>query len=76
MRDNYLYNANEGGVTVELTRNEIIKKMVLDSQEMVRDYEVYSKKIDDMEVADLFKTFAEECGYQAAELLKKLNDKS
>lgn len=76
MRDNYLYNTNEGGITVELTRNEIIKKMVLDSQEMVRDYEVYSKEIDDMEVADLFKTFAEECGFQAAELLKKLNDKA
>lgn len=61
---------------MELTTKEVIKKMVLDSQEMVRDYEVYSKKIDDMEVADVFKKFAEECGYQAAELLKILNDKS
>lgn len=61
---------------MELTTKEVIKKMVLDSQEMVRDYEVYSKKVDDMEVADVFKKFAEECGYQAAELLKILNDKS
>lgn len=60
---------------MELTTKEVIKKMVLDSQEMVRDYEVYSKKVDDMEVADVFKKFAEECGYQAAELLKILNDK-
>ena len=60
---------------MELTTKEVIKKMVLDSQEMVRDYEVYSKKIDDMEVADVFKKFAEECGYQAAELQKILNDK-
>lgn len=61
---------------MELTTKEIIKKMVLDSQEMVRDYEVHSKNIDDMEVTDLFKKFAEECGYQAAELMKVLNKKS
>lgn len=60
---------------VELTTKEVLKKMILDSQEMVRDYEVHSKKIDDMEVADLFKDFAEECGFQAAELLKILNNK-
>lgn len=61
---------------MELTTKEVLKKMILDAQEMVRDYEVHSKKVDDMEVADLFKTFAEECGYQAAELLKLLNNKS
>ena len=44
--------------------------MILDSQEMVRDYETHSKKVNDREVADLFKKFAEECGYQAAELQK------
>ena len=60
---------------MELTTKEILKKMILDSQEMVRDYEVHSKKVEDMEVANLFKTFAEECGYQSAELLKLLNSK-
>ena len=60
---------------MELTTQEIIKKMILDSQEMVRDYEVHSKRVDDMEVADLFKRFAEESGYQAKELLKILNEK-
>jgi rubrerythrin len=49
--------------------------MILDSQEMVRDYEVHSKKVNDTEIADLFKRFAEECGYQAAELQKILKDK-
>jgi rubrerythrin len=43
---------------------------------MVRDYEVHSKKVNDVEVADLFKKFAEECGYQAAELQKILNNKT
>ena len=60
---------------MELTTKEVVKKMILDSQEMIRDYEVHSKKVNDMEVADLFKKFAEECGYQAAELQKLLKDK-
>lgn len=60
---------------MELTTKETIKKLILDSQEMIRDYEVHSKKVDDMEVADVFKKFAEECGYQAAELKKLLDEK-
>lgn len=60
---------------MELTAKEIIKKKILDAQEMVRDYEVYSKKVNDMEVADLFRDFAEECGYQAAKLQKMLEEK-
>jgi rubrerythrin len=58
---------------MELTTKEIVKKMILDSQEMVRDYETHSKKVDDMEVAELFKTFAEQCGYQASKLQTILN---
>ena len=42
---------------------------------MVRDYEVLSKKINDLETADLFKTYAEECGYQASQLQKILKEK-
>lgn len=60
---------------MELTTKEIVKKMILDSQEMVRDYEVYSKKLNDNEVSALFKKFAEECGHQAAELQKILENK-
>ena len=60
---------------MELSTEEIIKKMILDSQGMIRDYEVYSKRINDMEAADLFKEFAEECGYQASRLLKILEEK-
>lgn len=60
---------------MELTTKETIKKKILDAQEMVRDYEVYSKKIDDMEVAEMFKDYAEECGVQAAEMLQILKNK-
>lgn len=60
---------------MELTTKEILKKMILDSQEMVRDYEVHSKKVNELEVAELFKKYAEECGYQAAELQKILKEK-
>lgn len=60
---------------MELTTKEIVKKKILDAQEMVRDYEVYSKKVNDSEVADLFKNFAEECGYQASNLQKILEEK-
>lgn len=53
---------------MKMTTNEILKKKILDAQEMVRDYEVYSKKVDDVELSDLFKEFAEESGHQARKL--------
>ena len=62
-------------IKMDMTTKEVLKKKILDAQEMVRDYEVYSKKIDDTEVADLFKNYAEECGIQAANLMKILNNK-
>jgi len=70
------YSINEnGGVLMELSTGEIIKKKILDAQEMVRDYETYSKKIQDTEITDLFHEFAEECGVQATELKKLLDEK-
>lgn len=57
---------------MEITTKEILKKKILDVQELIRDYESLSKKVNDMEVADLFKEYAEECGFQAANLQKLL----
>ncbi|NLX62586.1 MAG: hypothetical protein GXZ06_08845 [Tissierellia bacterium] len=57
---------------MDLNTKEILKKKILDAQEMVRDYEMYAKKVEDQEVADLFRTFAEESGYQASKLQKLL----
>ena len=52
-----------------------MKKKIQDAQEMVRDYEIFSKKVDDSEIADLFKDFAEECGFQASSLLETYKKK-
>lgn len=60
---------------MKLDDREILKKKILDAQEMVREYEVYSKKLNDTELADMFKDYAEECGIQASNLMKILNQK-
>ncbi len=60
---------------MNLSTEDILKKKILDVQELIRDYEKQSKDIDDMEIADLFKEYAEECGFQAQNLLKVLNKK-
>lgn len=60
---------------MELNTKEIIKKKILDSQEMVRDYKVYSNKIEDIEVSDIFKTFSKECGEQAKKLQEILGER-
>ncbi len=60
---------------MELNDKEVVKKMVLDSQEMIRDFEVYSKKINNKEVSDMFKKFAEQCGNQASQMQNILENK-
>ncbi|MBW4829127.1 MAG: hypothetical protein KZY61_06375 [Clostridiaceae bacterium] len=57
---------------MEMNTKEIIKKKILDTQEMVRDFETQSKQIHDTEIAKAFKDFAEECGHQARKLQKML----
>ncbi|HHV39035.1 MAG TPA: hypothetical protein GXX70_06045 [Tepidimicrobium sp.] len=62
---------------MRLNTTEILKKKILDAQEMVRDYESYSKEVRDSEVSDLFKEFAKESGYQAKklrQLLKRIDN--
>lgn len=63
---------------MDLNTVDVLKKKILDSQEMVRDYEKHSKKMRDTEIAEMFKTFAEESGMQASKLqdiLKKKQSK-
>ena len=57
---------------MELNTVDILKKKILDSQEMVRDYEKHSKQIRDTEIAEMFKTFAEESAEQAQKLKEVL----
>jgi len=41
--------------------------------ELVRDFEMYSKKIEDSEVAEKFKTMAEKQGQMAHDLREMFN---
>lgn len=59
---------------MDLNTKDMITKKLLDAQEMVRDFEMFSKETDDEQVASVFKSFAEESGMQAREL-QKLADK-
>lgn len=62
-----------------MNEKDIIKKKLLDAQEMVRDYESYSKNIRDTEIGETFKMFAEESGMQAKRLqaiLKKMDEEN
>ncbi len=54
------------------TRDTIVKKL-LDAQENVRDYESFSKEVNDTEVSNVFKQFAEESGMQARKLQELLD---
>lgn len=60
---------------MEMNAKEIIKKMALDAQEMTRDYKVYSGKLEDKELSDMFKTFSQECGHQAKQLEDTIKDR-
>lgn len=55
------------------TRDTVMKKL-LDAQENVRDYEMFAKQVEDEEVKQTFKQFAEESGMQARRL-QELIDK-
>lgn len=59
---------------MNLETKDMITKKLLDAQEMVRDFEMFSKHTEDSEVAETFKNLAEESGMQAREL-QKLADK-
>ena len=53
---------------MQMNTRDIVMKKLLDAQENVRDFETYSKQIEDKKVALMFKDFAEECGKQASKL--------
>jgi len=59
---------------MNLGPKDMITKKLLDAQEMVRDFEMYSKHTNDKELAELFKNCAEESGTQAQQL-QRMADK-
>ncbi|WP_368488296.1 hypothetical protein [Clostridium sp. BJN0013] len=58
---------------MNLTTEDMIRNKLLDVQENVRDFQEYSKKIDNKEINEKFKQFAKESAAEARELEKLLN---
>ena len=63
-------NVNE----VEITTYDRLLRAWENSMELVRDYEMYSKRIDEEEVRQVFKKFAEDEGMHATQLREILLD--
>lgn len=61
-------NPNE----VEITTYDRLLRAWENSMEMVRDYEMYSKRIEDNNVKQVFKQFAEDEGMHATTLRELL----
>lgn len=64
---------------VKITSYDRLMRAWENSMELARDFEVYSKRVDDEELKDVFKKFAEEEAFHASKfrelLLKYQKDK-
>lgn len=62
---------------VKITSYDRLLRAWENSMELARDFEVYSKRVDDDELKDVFKKFAEEEGLHASKfrelLIKRQN---
>ncbi len=63
-------NENE----IELTTYDRLLRAWENSMELVRDYEMYSKRIEDEKIKQVFKDFAEDEGMHASKLRDILLD--
>ncbi|MFA5524094.1 MAG: hypothetical protein WDA24_07030 [Tissierellales bacterium] len=59
---------------MEMNNMDILKKKLLDAQEMVRDYEMFSKELKDKKIQRAFKDFAEESGMQASKMQEMIDE--
>ncbi len=59
---------------VEITTYDRLLRAWENSMEMVRDYEMYSKRIEDENIKQVFKQFAEDEGMHATKLREILVD--
>lgn len=57
---------------VEYTTYDRLLRAWENSMELVRDYEMYSKRIEDEKIKEVFKRFAEQEGKHASELRELL----
>lgn len=58
---------------VKMNSKDCLQRAWINTMELVRDFEMYSKEIKDEEVSQLFKQYAEEQGVQASNLRKLYN---
>jgi len=59
---------------VKITTYDRLLRAWENSMELVRDYEMYSKRIEDDQVKQVFREFAEDEGMHAAKLREMLLD--
>ncbi len=59
---------------IKITTYDRLLRAWENSMELVRDYEMYSKRIEDDEVKKVFKDFAEDEGMHATKLREMLLD--
>ncbi|MCQ1529778.1 rubrerythrin [Lutispora saccharofermentans] len=57
----------------KMNTRDCLQRAWMNTMEQVRDFEMYSKRIEDEKVADVFKKFAEEQGMQASSLKEMYN---
>ena len=57
-----------------MTTRDCLQRAWINTMELVRDFEMYSKKIDDQRVSSIFKELAEEQGLHAHELRELFNE--
>lgn len=59
---------------MEMTTQDYLKKALLDTQERVRDFMHYSKEIEDRQLQDYFREYAESEAFQAQKLQEFIKD--
>lgn len=64
-------NSDDNNITNE---RDCLQRAWVNTTELVRDFEMYSKRVDDKRVANVFKNFAEEQGRQANQLRELFNE--
>ena len=52
----------------KMNTRDCLQRAWINTMELVRDFEMYSKRVDDQEVSNVFKKYAEEQGMQASSL--------
>lgn len=69
----------EGHGDIKITSYDRLLRAWENSMELTRDFEVYSKEVDDDELKEVFKKFAEEEGMHASKfrqlLIKRQNER-